>query len=160
MDETALAALFKKRWSAVVGLQRGPFELTLDEERALFGFLLAHPATAQRSAQEEGASTARPRAQRQAGVPGAGAPAAAMRAADARRAEERYRLKKIDELAAIDPLYPRHLARGVVLYRLGEYLQAVEAFRSHLDEHPDGPHTLRARNYLRAALGRVVDAPL
>lgn len=160
MNETVLSALFKKRWSAVVGLQRSPFDLTLDEERALLGFLLSRPAIAARGAEERGSPTSRPPAPRQAGAPGARPPAAAMLAVEARRAEERYRLRKIDELAALDPTYPKHLARGVVFYRLGEYLQAVEAFRSHLDEHPDGPHTLRARNYLRAALGRVVDEPL
>lgn len=67
-------------------------------------------------------------------------------------ASERYRLKKIDELYAIDPSYPKDLARGVLLYRTGKHLLAVEAFRRHLEMSPDGPSALRAQNYLRAAL--------
>jgi len=66
-----------------------------------------------------------------------------------------YRLKKLDELAAVDPSFPVHLARGVVLYQLQRYPLAVEAFRRHLERAPDGPFTLRAQNYLRAALGRA-----
>ena len=41
-------------------------------------------------------------------------------------------MKKIEELAALDPSYPADLARGVVLYRLARYPAAVEKFRRHL----------------------------
>ncbi|WP_437542840.1 hypothetical protein WME97_31520 [Sorangium sp. So ce367] len=157
MDGVVLGVLFKKRWSAIVGVQRDPFAPALDEERALFKFLLARPLAAARSAQTLPAPPDEETAARlaQAGGSGPRAPAAALRAAEARRAEEQYRLKKIDELAALDPSYPRHLARGVSLYRLGSFMQSAEAFRSHLDQHPDGAHTLRAQNYLRAALERA-----
>ncbi|WP_437792529.1 hypothetical protein [Sorangium sp. So ce693] len=157
MDGVVLGVLFKKRWSAIVGVQRDPFAPALDEERALFKFLLAHPTVAARSAQALPAPPDEETAARleQAGGSGPRAPAAAIRAAEARRAEEQYRLKKIDEIAALDPSYPRHLARGVTLYRLGSFMQSAEAFRSHLDQHPDGAHTLRAQNYLRAALERA-----
>jgi tetratricopeptide (TPR) repeat protein len=74
--------------------------------------------------------------------------------AQGRRADE-YRLKKIGEIAALDPTYPRHLARGVVLYHLGQFADAADAFQRHLDVSPEGAHTLRAQNYLRAALGRA-----
>lgn len=73
------------------------------------------------------------------------------------RSVDEYRLKKVNELAAIDPDYPRELARGVLLYRLGKPEAAVEAFRRHLDARPDGAHALRATNYLRAALERASD---
>jgi tetratricopeptide (TPR) repeat protein len=73
----------------------------------------------------------------------------------ARGPKDQYRLKKIDEIAALDPAYPSDLARGIVLYRLGRFLPAVQAFRRHLEASPDGPFTLRARGYLRAALGRA-----
>lgn len=157
MDGVVLGVLFKKRWSAIVGLQRAPFAPALDEERALFKFLLAHPLVSARSAQALPAPPDEETAARLAQAGGAGprSPAAALRAAEARRAEEQYRLKKIDELAALDPSYPRHLARGVTLYRLGSFMQSAEAFRSHLDQHPDGAYTLRAQNYLRAALERA-----
>ncbi|WP_437709002.1 hypothetical protein WMF45_32540 [Sorangium sp. So ce448] len=155
MDGVVLGVLFKKRWNAIVGVQRDPFAPTLDEERALFKFLLAYPLAAARSAQTLPAPPDEETAARLAQVGGSGPPAAALRAAEARRAEEQYRLKKIDELAALDPSYPRQLARGVSLYRLGSFMQSAEAFRSHLDQHPDGAHTLRAQNYLRAALERA-----
>jgi tetratricopeptide (TPR) repeat protein len=71
--------------------------------------------------------------------------------------EDRFRLKKIDELSAVDPTYPKELARGIVLYRLGRYPLAVEAFRQHLERSPDGAFSLRAQNYLRAALGKAND---
>ncbi|XXX73624.1 hypothetical protein WMF30_38870 [Sorangium sp. So ce134] len=157
MDGAVLGALFKKRWGAIVGLQRAPFEVALDEERALFKFLLSHPLGG-RTPQELAAPPVAEEAARlepQAGEPGPRSPAAALRAAEAQRAEEHYRLKKIDELAALDPAYPRDLARGVTLYRLGKFAQSAEAFRIHLDQHPDGAHTLRAQNYLRAALERA-----
>ncbi|WP_437596614.1 hypothetical protein [Sorangium sp. So ce590] len=162
MDGAVLGVLFKKRWGAIVGLQRAPFGVALDEERALFKFLLSHPLGG-RSAQELAAppaAEAAARPEQQAGEPGSRSPAAALRAAalraaEAQRAEEHYRLKKIDELAALDPAYPRHLARGVTLYRLRKFVQSAEAFRSHLEQHPDGAYTLRAQNHLRAALERA-----
>jgi hypothetical protein len=160
MDATVLGVLFKKRWSAITGVHRSPFDATLDEERALFGFLLSHPISAVPSAAQLGADIATTSAVvAEASLDGGSQPAAAaaIAAARARRAEEQYRLKKIEELAVLDPAYPRDLARGVVLYRLGKYLPAVEAFRRHLDRFPDGSYTLRARNYLRAALGRARD---
>lgn len=138
VDETVRAALFKKRWNDVT-LLRGPaFDLTSAEARAVYRFLLLHPP------RDAGAS---------AGVEG--------RLNEQRVAyvAEQYRLKKIEELRALDPSYPADLGRGVVFFRLHRYAQAVEAFRQHLDAHPDGPYTLRAQNYLRAALGGAIDAP-
>ncbi|MGK4003047.1 hypothetical protein WMF31_10530 [Sorangium sp. So ce1036] len=158
MDGTVLGVLFKKRWGAIVGLQRSPFDVTLDEERALFRFLLLRPLRAGRDVQELAAppEVIAARADR-AGEQGPGSLAAAMRARAAQRAEEQYRLKKIDELAALDRAYPRQLARGVALYRLGRFAQSAEAFRLHLEQHPDGAYALRAQNYLRAALDRARD---
>jgi hypothetical protein len=134
-DGVVLGVLFKKRWNKVVGVQGPPFEPTLDEERALYRFLLTNPLHEAPQGARDGAS------------------AGAARAAARRRADE-YRLKKIGELAALDPAYPHHLARGVVLYRLGRYADAAAAFQRHLDASPEGAHALRSRNYLRAALGR------
>ncbi|WP_438023187.1 hypothetical protein [Sorangium sp. So ce233] len=161
MDGTVLGVLFKKRWDAIVGVQRAPFGISLDEERALFRFLLTHPVSAARGAQDLAAPPAEQAARLDpASEPAPRSPTAALRAAEAQRAEEQYRLKKIDELAALDPSYPRHLARGVALYRLGKFAQSAEAFRSHLEQHPDGANTLRAQNYLRAAVERAREEQL
>lgn len=138
LDEPALRASFAKRWNEVAGLDRPALAVPVEEQRALFRFLLAHPAA------PPGLG------------PGAVGDPRALALARA-TAEDQARLKKIDELAAIDPSYPRELARGVVLYRLRRYPLALEAFRRHLEAFPDGPWTLRAQNYLRAALGRARD---
>lgn len=142
MPDEALRASFKKRWNEVTGLRGPALALSLDEQRALLGFLIQSPP----------------------GPPGWRAgPAEPVRAKGSRSTvsptafEDQTTLKKIDELAAVDPTYPAELARGAVLYRLGRYPLAVESFRRHLEAHPDGPYALRAQNYLRAALGRAAD---
>jgi hypothetical protein len=63
-----------------------------------------------------------------------------------------FRLRKIDELSSFDAAYPRSLARGVALMNLGQPAAAVVEFKEHLGRSPDGPYTLRARNFLAAAL--------
>lgn len=63
-------------------------------------------------------------------------------------------LDVVGALERVDPEYPAALARGVLLLRLGDTLRAAAALRSHLDRHPRGAWTLRAENYLAAALAR------
>ncbi|UQA58784.1 hypothetical protein [Polyangium aurulentum] len=121
MDEAALRASWKRRWNEITGLRGGGFEPALDESRALYRFLLEHPAGGRN---------------------------------DAEGARASFLLRKIDELAGFDATYPRLLARGIVLYRQGDYRRAAEAFGAHLEASPDGPWTLRAQNHLRAALER------
>lgn len=135
LDEPALRALYKKRWNELTGLTGTAFALTLDEERALLRFLIAHPAVP---------SPALP--------PGAGPAAVRAHALAGAVAANEKRLAKIRELGRLDPGYPAALAEGVVLFHLGRFEQAAVAFERHLEAHPDGPWTLRARNYLKAAL--------
>lgn len=137
LDDTVRAVLFKKRWVDLTLVQGPAMDLTSVEKRALCRFLILHPP------RDLG---------RGIGEGGAGEQRAAF-------ATEQYRLRKIEELHALDPSYPADLGRGVALYRIHRYPQAVEAFRRHLDDHPDGPYTLRAQNYLRAALGAAMEAP-
>ncbi|MDI3290396.1 hypothetical protein [Polyangium sp. 15x6] len=129
MDERALRASFKRRWNEISGLSGSTLALGIDEQRALFGFLLAHP----------------PRSN-----PGRD---------DGRGAQDQtaFLLRKIDELSALDPSYPRELARGIVRYRKGEFGRAAEHFATHLEISPDGPYALRAQNHLRAALERSLE---
>jgi tetratricopeptide (TPR) repeat protein len=131
MDEAALRASWKRRWNEITGLRGGGFELGLDETRALYRFLLEHPAGGREAA--DGART--------------------------EGAKASFLLRKIDELAALDATYPRLFARGVVLYRQGEYRRAAEAFGAHLDASPDGPWVLRAQNHLHAALEQGAAEP-
>ncbi len=147
-DEAVRGALFKKRWNDLA-LLHGTFELTAVEQRALLRFLLLHPHREAAPPRR----TPRIRGQRQT--------EAETREAAEQRASyqaEEYRLDKIEAIAALDPDYPADLARGVVLYRLRRYPGAVEAFRQHLDAHPDGPYAMRAQNYLAAALNAARDA--
>lgn len=53
-------------------------------------------------------------------------------------------------LAREDLEYPSYLARGVLLYQRGRIAEASAQFVSHLEQQPDGPWTLRAKNYLAA----------
>lgn len=140
LDDAALRASFKKRWNEIVGVGSSSFALSLDEQRSLFRFLLVHP-TMPSSKPEPGHEES-----------------PAWRAFEEGHAAQ-FQLKKIEELSALDATYPRDFARGVVLYRLQRFALAVESFRRHLEDHPDGPLSLRAQNHLRAALGRAYDEP-
>jgi hypothetical protein len=131
-DEHVLRVLWKKRWNEVTGV-RGPlFDLSAEEDKLRYSFLIQHPFQRRFDVQKTSFIA---------------------------RAEEihahKARLAAIERLAALDPSYPGELARGVVLYQLGSYAEAAGAFRGHLAAHPDGPHTLRVRNYLKATLDRV-----
>jgi hypothetical protein len=128
-----LRILFKKRWNDITGLHGPSFDLTRDENLARFAFLLRHPF----------------RRGDLAGLP---------RRAAAQRSSAQ--LQVIEKLAAIDTAYPVDLARGVVFFRNGLYTRAGERFRRHLAAHPDGAHTLRARNYLKAALELSLTEPI
>jgi hypothetical protein len=134
--------MFKQMWNALLGLEARP-ELapTLDEQRALYAFYLAHPRPPK--AMRDALSTARRGAR----------DAAACAAIDeaARGAAETWRLERIARLAAIDPAYPADYARGVASYRRGDFGASAQSFRRWLRDHPDGPLALRAQNFLRAA---------
>jgi tetratricopeptide (TPR) repeat protein len=134
-DDAAWRAMYKKRWNEITGLNGSAFALARDEDLALYRFLIAHPAVAHRPLPE-----------------GAGPDAERARALADGVAENEKRLQKIRELAKIDPEYPAAFAEGVVQFQLGRFELAAVAFERHLDAHPDGPWTLRAKNHLKAAL--------
>lgn len=123
--------LFKRRWNEILGLATEPFVPSREEDKAFYAFLLAHPW--------RGATV---------GTPKGWTPDDTL----ADRAAALWCLAKVDELAKIDEAYPRDLARGILLLRLGEAEGAVLSLQSHLRAHPDGPHTIRARSYLKAGL--------
>jgi hypothetical protein len=136
-DDTVRAVLFKKRWMDLT-MARGPaLDTSSAEQRALARFLLLHPPRDPSSNRTDPRDTI--------GMHRVGEQA------------DQYRLKKIDELRTLDPTYPADLARGVVFYQMHRFPQAVEAFRRHLEDHPDGAFAVRAQNYLRAALGGAME---
>ncbi|HMJ53369.1 MAG TPA: hypothetical protein VK540_14880 [Polyangiaceae bacterium] len=132
MDDVVRGIFFKRRWNQVTGISGPPYAISLDEHRTFYAFLLTHPY-----------------------VEGRGG----LDAKDACRVADQWRLRKIEELARLDPFYPYVLARGVLFYRLGRYPEAAQAFRDHLGTADDGRYALRARNYLATAVARSVQEP-
>jgi len=131
MSERLRGIFFERRWNEVTGLTEGPYALSLDEYRAFYRFLLTHPAV----------------------EPALASPKEACLLAD------EWRLRKIGEIARVDPSYPAGLARGVLLYRIGRYPAAADALRDYLGSTEDGPYALRARNYLAEANARAQAPP-
>jgi hypothetical protein len=127
MGDPLRAVFFKRRWAEITGLQDPPFGLTLEEVRAFYAFLLSHPWVDREATHD---------------------PKAACLLAD------RWRLRKIEELSRLDPAYPQKLARGVLLFRMGDYPSSAQLFRDYIDSASNPPYALRARNYLLAANAR------
>jgi hypothetical protein len=149
VDESVLRVLFKQMWSTLLALDgRAEMAATLDEQRTLYAFYIARPHAPDvaRDAVNAARRGARDRA--------------ACDALDSgeRMAAEAWRLERIARLAAIDPDYPAAYARGVVLYRRGNYVESISAFEQWLHDHPDGPWSLRAKNYVRAAHAAAIGA--
>lgn len=141
--DAVLRAMFKQMWTAFLGLEnRRELALALDEQRALYAFYLshAHPSRTMRDA-----LTAARRGARDAA-------ACEAIARSERAATESWRLERIARIGAIDPTYPAAYARGVASFRRGDYGAAAQAFRVWLRDHPEGPLTLRAQTFLRAAI--------
>jgi hypothetical protein len=72
-------------------------------------------------------------------------------------AERRGKLRRehVEKVARRDPDYPADFARGVLFFQAHAFEASAEAFRRHLERHPDGPWTLRAKNHLLAAVAEV-----
>lgn len=68
----------------------------------------------------------------------------------ARKGDVQLQLSYVAALARHDQDYPAQLARGVLFYQQAAFSDAAAELRAHLERHPDGPWTLRARNHLAA----------
>ncbi len=146
--EPALRTLFKQMWDAFLGLEGRPgFDPTLDEQRALYALYLSapHPSPGMHAAIE----AARRGAHDERACEG-------VREAE-RGATEEWRLERIRRFAAIDPTYPAAYARGVASYRRADYRGSSAAFQTWLADHPEGPLSLRARSFLRAADAQLAE---
>lgn len=152
VPESILRARYALHWTSIVlGLDdcdRGAppvcygltsLPLPVDELRALLAFLVAHPVVRD--------------------VDMAAAENDPIAAADRRRLVYVERMVALDRFA--DPSgkthpytqgYPVELARGAMLYRLGDYAQAVDALRAAAEENRSD---FRARNWLLAALQKL-----
>lgn len=143
LSDADLRVMYKLKWNAVAHFEELPgFDPSLDELRELYTFYLLHPHA------PEGTRAAIDAARKNAHTT---ADCEALAAGEV-MAGEGWRLDKIERLGHLDPTYPVEFARGVALYRTGNYDGSARAFEAWLQQHPDGPWTLRARNHLRAAL--------
>lgn len=146
LGDPELRVMYKLKWNAVARFDELPgFEPSKDELRVLYAFYLTHPHAPESTRASIDAARKNARTQ---------ADCEALSAGEA-MAGESWRLDKIDRLGRIDPSYPLEFARGVALYRAGNYEGSARAFDAWLQAHPDGPWTLRARNHLRAALAEA-----
>jgi hypothetical protein len=142
LDDAQRRVAFKLVWTAMVGGAQSPeLALALDEQRALYTLYLTRPHVpdGQRTSFE---------GMRRSAATGDECSTVALKQ---RLASELWRADKIKKLGEIDPAYPTAYALGVAYYRAGRYDQSMDAFRSWMDAHPDGPLALRARNYWKAA---------
>ena len=125
-DEAVVRVLFRIRWADLIGKRATyPFSPSLNEWRIYYRFLLEHPERAHATE------------------------------ADERMADDSARLRVATALSAKDPDYPADMARGYLLYRLGETGAAASAYRRHLGKFPGGPYALLAQNYLIYTLQSV-----
>jgi hypothetical protein len=141
----ARRAMFKQMWNSFLGFDgKAAFGLSLDEQRALYALFLSHPHPT--SAIREAIVEARR---------GAHDAKACQALVEAERAStEAWRLEHIARFASLDPSYPAAYAHGVASFRRGDYTVAARDFQAWVTAHPDGPLSLRAQSYLRAAAGR------
>jgi len=142
LDDLQRRSAFKATWNTLVGFDKEEaFKLSEMETRALYTLYFAHPHAPE--PQRDALMLARR---------GAADQATCDRIADGERAgAQAWLLTKLGEYGPLDPSYPLQLARGIALYHRRQYADAARAFGRWLEEHPNGPWTLRAKNYLRAA---------
>jgi len=143
LDEPQRRAAFKTVWTAVlVSNAPTPLAVSVDEQRVLYTLYIVRPHAPE--GQRRGFATRREKA--------ANADECARVDHDEAISSEIWRAEKIRKLAEIDPTYPANYALGVSYAKAGHFDDAAQAFQRWLDDHPDGPWTLRARNHLKAAL--------
>jgi hypothetical protein len=135
-------ALFKANWNMLAEVDRnGAFSLSDQETRAMYTLYFTHP----HAPEPQRAALAMARAQAKDLATCARIDEGEHAAAQA------WLITKLTEYSAIDPAYPFAIARGIALYQRHQYADAARSFSQWLETHPDGPWTLRTRNYLRAS---------
>lgn len=142
LNETERRIAFKTVWNGVTHLDRDVFSLTLDEERAMYAFYIRHPHPPE-SARLSLLST-----QRTSLTPEQCAHARK----EVHRQESLWLVDKVKRFAAIDPKYPGMYALGVAYAQAGRQDLAIDAFNLFIEQHPDGPYSLRAKNHLKALI--------
>ena len=143
LDEPQRRAAFKTVWTAIlVGNAPTPLTVTIDEQRVLYTLYIQRPHAPE--GQRKGLLARREKA--------ANADECARLDHDEALAAEMWRADKVRRLGEIDPTYPTNYALGVSYSKAGHLDDAAQVFQKWLEQHPNGPWTLRARNHLKAAL--------
>jgi hypothetical protein len=143
LDDLERRAAFKSTWNNVVELTKDAgLALSNQETRALYTLYFRHP----HATEPQRAALALARSQ-------AKDAATCARIDDGERAAaQAWLIAKLAEYAALDPSYPVGIARGIAFYHRRQFADAAKTFSQWLEAHPDGPWTLRTRNYLRASM--------
>jgi TolA-binding protein len=142
LNEDERRAAFKQTWNKVAGVgDQRELALSLDEQRSLYSFYLRHP----HAPESQRTALAMARTQTKDAV------TCASIEDGERVAALGWIVTKMKELAKIDPSYPLEYARGIALFHSHDFAGSAQAFRGWLEQHPNGPWTLRARNYLLAS---------
>jgi hypothetical protein len=71
---------------------------------------------------------------------------------------EQRDLGLVHRVKTLLPDYPDRLSEGLIYLRIGKRTEAIDALQSHLQLHPDGPYTLRARNHLVFAVEKATSS--
>jgi hypothetical protein len=150
VSERELRVLYKLMWGFDTGLEAEEgFAVTLDERRVLYGLYLRKPHP------PEHLRSALLRAKEHAG-----SRELCVKVEDeTRAASEKWRIGKIAAVGEFDANYPTEYALGIAHFRLGDYQASGQSFRRWIDQHPGGPWTLRAQNFLKAAQKATQDMP-
>ena len=120
--ETLLEGFYKRRFARILDTSEPTLSPSAAEERVVLGFLLLHPPQPRIDDGNTGGDGTGP-----------------------------YLIRRIDELAKLEPSYPASYAKGIVLFRMGHFEASASAFDSFLQQG-DGPYRLRAINYLKSAV--------
>ncbi len=75
-----------------------------------------------------------------------------------RSGDVRRKLSYVAALSHHDPDFFARFARGVLFFQAEDYVAAASEFEAHLENNPDGPWSLRAKNHL-AACGAALTEP-
>jgi hypothetical protein len=122
--DVVLIGLFNRRFNLMVAPEGSALSLDPIEERAVLDFLIAHPPLSNLAGSR----------------------------AEANSGRGKYVIAQIESLAKLEPSYPAPFAKGIVYYEMGQFDSAANAFDAYLERNPNGPHRLRAVNFLKASV--------
>ncbi len=122
--DIVLIGLFSRRYNLMVAPEGGALSLDPIEERAVLDYLIAHPPLSNLAGSRSEANSGR----------------------------GKYVIAQIESLSKLEPSYPTPFAKGIIYFEMGQFDLAANAFDAYLERNPNGPHRLRAVNFLKASV--------